>query len=145
MSQRRACVKGPLSDEQVGTRHRGFHCLRMEKRSSEGSGARAMPGKVRCSWRGGSSQSAGDSMEDHLWKEHGGGSTWHRAGLKEPKRTEGDGGRRGRVAGGSVCPGECPQVSLLRLAQSSCWAPTCLLQGGDSGGGASDVPRAGLV
>lgn len=113
MLQRRACVKGPLSDEQVGTRHRGFHCLRMEKRSSEGSGARAMPGKVRCSWRGGSSQSAGDSMEGHLRKEHRGGSTWHRAGLREPKRTEG----QGEMEAGGV--GLLVAVSVQVSAQKS--------------------------
>lgn len=38
-----------------------------------------------------------DSMEGHLEKERGGGSTWHRAGLREPKRTEGRG--RWRQAG----------------------------------------------
>lgn len=53
---------------------------------------------------------------------------------QEDRGPRGDGGRQGRVAGSSVCPGECPEVSLLSLARSSCWAPTCLLQGGDSGG-----------
>lgn len=68
-----------------------------------------------------------------------GRSTWHRAGLREPKRTDrrtrGDGGRRGQVAGGSVCPGECPrsltsQAGLELMLGTSMTPAGWVLRGG---------------
>lgn len=67
-----------------------------------------------------------------------GRSTWHRAGLREPKRTEGQGETEaggGRLLVAASVQASAPEASLLRLAWSSCWAPPCLLQCGYSGGG----------
>lgn len=61
-----------------------------------------------------------------------GGSTWHsrtqNPGEQADRETEA--GRAGLLV--AVSP-PAPEASLLRLARSSCWAPPCLLQGGDSG------------
>lgn len=151
MWQRQEGVKGPLSDEQVGTSRwapaggRQAQGLplptngeRILRRVRDQDNTR----KVRCSWREGTAWRA-------TWRRNvGAEAPGTEQGSESPRgqRDGGDGGRQGRVAGGSVCPGECPEVSLPRLAQSSCWAPTCLLQGGCSGGGGpSDEPRAGPV
>lgn len=140
MWQRQEGVKGPLSDEQVGTSRwapaggRQAQGLplptngeRILRRVRDQDNTR----KVRCSWREGTAWRA-------TWRRNvGAEAPGTEQGSESPRgqRDGGDGGRQGRVAGGSVCPGECPEVSLPRLAQSSCWAPTCLLQGGCSGGG----------
>lgn len=54
-----------------------------------------------------------------------GRSTWHRAGLREPERTGGQGRQAGgvRLLVAASVQVSAPEASLLRLAWSSCWAP----------------------